>query len=222
MKSAPESRLHPRFRDVGPYPGDDLAKCDRRFGVAVPPPAPEPPPPSARRSPPPERAAAPALAASPAPVSAKAYRLGPWLGCAFDYGLIGRGVRIRRWRMPPPRLEIHAPSQLNAVGIAFAVVEHLSGVRRNQLISPRRSRAIAYPRFALVALLAQFTRLSLPAMARLVGRGDHSTMINAVRRAAWLEANDVEFGLLIGQARREIARALGVPEPGTPGSGDRP
>ena len=63
MKSAPESRLHPRFRDVGPYPGDDLAKCDRRFGVDVPGPAPAPPPPSARRSPPtpkPESAPAPA------------------------------------------------------------------------------------------------------------------------------------------------------------------
>lgn len=210
--------------DVPPFPNpgrpftDDLDRCDALMGVA---PRPRPAPPG--RRPDLRREAvisAEGGAAPPRAPEADRFSLGPFVGCAFDYGRFGATVRLRRWAMPPPRFALDAldaRAPLNAIDLAYAIVTRLTETRRSELRSPRRCRHLAYPRFMVMALLHRFTALSFPAIARALGRSDHSTAMNGVRRAAWLEDNDPVFAPLMGQARGEMAAALGrSPQRGRP------
>ena len=60
---------------------------------------------------------------------------------------------------------------------------------------PSRERSVAHVRFALMAL-AREKGLSTPAIARGLGRKDHTTVLSGLQRAAVLR-NDPDFSALV-------------------------
>ncbi|MEO8813080.1 MAG: chromosomal replication initiator protein DnaA [Caulobacteraceae bacterium] len=73
--------------------------------------------------------------------------------------------------------------------IQKAASEHF-GLKQADLISERRTRAIARPRQAAMWLAKQLTTRSLPDIGRRFGGRDHTTVLHAVRRIEELRAAD--------------------------------
>jgi chromosomal replication initiator protein len=61
------------------------------------------------------------------------------------------------------------------------------------MISMRRNREVARPRQIAMTLSKQMTPQSLPAIGRLFGNRDHTTVIHAVRTVDRLYATDPEL-----------------------------
>jgi chromosomal replication initiator protein len=73
--------------------------------------------------------------------------------------------------------------------IQKAVAEHF-GLKQADLLSERRTRAVARPRQAAMYLAKQLTTRSLPDIGRRFGGRDHTTVLHAVRRIEALRAED--------------------------------
>ena len=73
--------------------------------------------------------------------------------------------------------------------IQKATAEHY-GMKQTDLISERRTRAVARPRQAAMWLAKHLTTRSLPDIGRRFGGRDHTTVIHAVRRIEALRATD--------------------------------
>ena len=73
--------------------------------------------------------------------------------------------------------------------IQKAASEHF-GLKQADLISERRTRAVARPRQAAMWLAKQLTTRSLPDIGRRFGGRDHTTVLHAVRRIEELRAAD--------------------------------
>ncbi len=73
--------------------------------------------------------------------------------------------------------------------IQKAVSEHF-GLKQADLLSERRTRAVARPRQAAMYLAKQLTTRSLPDIGRRFGGRDHTTVLHAVRRIEELRAVD--------------------------------
>jgi chromosomal replication initiator protein len=73
--------------------------------------------------------------------------------------------------------------------IQKAVCEHYS-MKQADLLSERRTRAVARPRQAAMYLAKQMTTRSLPDIGRRFGGRDHTTVLHAVRRIEELRAGD--------------------------------
>ena len=66
-------------------------------------------------------------------------------------------------------------------------------MKQADLISDRRTRAVARPRQAAMWLAKQLTTRSLPDIGRRFGGRDHTTVIHAVRRIDQLRAADPQL-----------------------------
>lgn len=73
--------------------------------------------------------------------------------------------------------------------IQRAVCEHY-GMKRDDLLSQRRTRAVARPRQAAMYLAKTLTVRSYPDIGRRFGGRDHTTVLHAVRRIEALKADD--------------------------------
>ena len=73
--------------------------------------------------------------------------------------------------------------------IQKATAEHF-GLKQADLLSERRTRAVARPRQAAMYLAKQLTTRSLPDIGRRFGGRDHTTVLHAVRRIEELKAGD--------------------------------
>jgi chromosomal replication initiator protein len=73
--------------------------------------------------------------------------------------------------------------------IQKATAEHF-GMKQADLLSERRTRAVARPRQAAMYLAKQLTTRSLPDIGRRFGGRDHTTVLHAVRRIEELKAGD--------------------------------
>jgi len=76
--------------------------------------------------------------------------------------------------------------------IQKATAEHFS-LKQADLISERRTRAVARPRQAAMWLAKQLTTRSLPDIGRRFGGRDHTTVLHAVRRIEELRAGDPQL-----------------------------
>ena len=74
-----------------------------------------------------------------------------------------------------------------------AVVAKHFGIRPIDMISDRRSPAVARPRQVAMWLARRHTTLSLPAIGRHFGDRDHSTVLYACRRIEALAATDPDL-----------------------------
>lgn len=197
-------------RETPPLPpgrpfADDLDACDRRFG-ATSTKAQEKTRllalnlPKRRRGRPPAPPPDPAL---PVPPRAfVAWRAG-YGGVLAPLTFTVRGGEYAA------RADVRRVSSLDAI---FRAVSASFGVDRAGLVSPRRSREVTRARVAFCVLAVEFTDLSLPRIGRAVGGRDHSTILHAVRKARWLEANDAGYVETLGAARARLRNELPAKE----------
>jgi len=97
---------------------------------------------------------------------------------------------------PPPSVadeaaEIQAmlPKQPRVIDILCATADHF-GMRKMEILSHRRHRAIVLPRQVVMYLSRELTNRSLPEIGRLLGR-DHTSVLHGVRKiASLIEAGD--------------------------------
>jgi len=76
--------------------------------------------------------------------------------------------------------------------IQKAAAEHF-GLKQSDLISERRTRAVARPRQAAMWLAKHLTTRSLPDIGRRFGGRDHTTVLHAVRRIEELRISDAQL-----------------------------
>ena len=82
---------------------------------------------------------------------------------------------------------------------------HEAGLGPGVMFGPRRTRCIAWPRFAVMKVANERGR-SLHLIARHLHMGHHTSVIHGCRRAAQLERTNPEFADLIGKLRTEANR----------------
>lgn len=80
-----------------------------------------------------------------------------------------------------------------------------SGISRQAIFAGKKSRAIAWPRFATMKVAHENGR-SLSQIARCLRLKDHSSVFYGVQRAAELEAAIPAFAALLSRLRAEAAR----------------
>jgi chromosomal replication initiation ATPase DnaA len=81
---------------------------------------------------------------------------------------------------------------ITIMNIQRAVCEHYK-VRKDDLLSVRRTKELALPRQVAMYLCQQHTHNSLPAIGRMFGNRDHTTVLHAVRKITGLLPGDIEL-----------------------------
>lgn len=80
------------------------------------------------------------------------------------------------------------------------------GLKASELKSPRRTRAIAFPRQVAMFLCRELTKSSLPEIGRHFGGKDHTTVLHACGKIARLEEDDEQVARLLWQLRQALGR----------------
>jgi chromosomal replication initiator protein len=78
------------------------------------------------------------------------------------------------------------------------------GIRLNDLLSSRRSRAVARPRQVAMYLAKQLTPRSLPEIGRKFGGKDHTTVMHGVKRIEQLRGEDAQIAEDVEVLRRAL------------------
>lgn len=85
------------------------------------------------------------------------------------------------------------------IGSALKAVSEVFGVRKDDLLSPRRAKYITTPRFALMYLGYYMTHNSTTTVGRFLSR-DHTTIIHGCRRAIELKRSNKAFAKKLEEA----------------------
>jgi chromosomal replication initiator protein len=86
-------------------------------------------------------------------------------------------------------------------------VSHRFGVTLDELVSPRRSQAVAYPRQVAMYLSRELTDASLPMIGREFGGRDHTTVIHAKDKITKLIREDRSVYNLVQELTARIKQA---------------
>ena len=86
-------------------------------------------------------------------------------------------------------------------------VTHRFGVTLDELVSPRRSQAVAYPRQVAMYLSRELTDASLPMIGREFGGRDHTTVIHAKDKITKLIREDRSVYNLVQELTARIKQA---------------
>ena len=81
------------------------------------------------------------------------------------------------------------------------------GVTLDELVSPRRSQAVAYPRRVAMYLSRELTDSSLPKIGREFGGRDHTTVIHATSKITRLIREDRSVYNLVQELTARIKQA---------------
>jgi chromosomal replication initiator protein len=81
------------------------------------------------------------------------------------------------------------------------------GVTREELVSPRRSQAVAYPRQVAMYLSRELTDASLPMIGKEFGGRDHTTVIHAKDKISRLIREDRSVYNLVQELTARIKQA---------------
>jgi len=102
-----------------------------------------------------------------------------------------------------PHLRGAGERRVTVDDIQKAVCEHF-GLKQADLLSERRTRAVARPRQAAMYLAKQLTTRSLPDIGRRFGGRDHTTVLHAVRRIEALRAEDATLSADLDTLARKL------------------
>jgi chromosomal replication initiator protein len=72
------------------------------------------------------------------------------------------------------------------------------------IISPRRDRKVIVPRFIICYLARKLTTQSMPAIGRLLGDRDHTSILNAIEKTTSRRDEDVQFAALLEDIERDL------------------
>ena len=81
------------------------------------------------------------------------------------------------------------------------------GVTHDELVSPRRSQAVAYPRQVAMYLSRELTDASLPMIGKEFGGRDHTTVIHAKDKITKLIREDRSVYNLVQELTARIKQA---------------
>lgn len=116
-------------------------------------------------------------------------------GCA-EYlcriGLIPGELTLERIAPPAPLIRPPVP----VLTIQERVASHFH-IPLQEMRSSRRDREIVRPRQVAMYLSKRLTRQSLPAIGRMFGGRDHTTVIHAVRQIEKLRATDPDINAAV-------------------------
>jgi chromosomal replication initiator protein len=87
------------------------------------------------------------------------------------------------------------------------VISHRFGVTLDELVSPRRSQAVAYPRQVAMYLSRELTDASLPMIGKEFGGRDHTTVIHAKDKITKLIREDRSVYNLVQELTARIKQA---------------
>lgn len=79
------------------------------------------------------------------------------------------------------------------VDIIIAAVWAVTGVHRIDILSNRRDEDTSRARHAAIWLATKMTQISSPALGRVFGDRDHTTILSSLRRAEELRVSDSDF-----------------------------
>ena len=99
-----------------------------------------------------------------------------------------------------------AAPEVTIAGIQQAVSQRF-GVTHEELISPRRSQAVAYPRQVAMYLSRELTDASLPKIGKEFGGRDHTTVIHAKDKITKLIREDRSVYNLVQELTARIKQA---------------
>jgi chromosomal replication initiator protein len=93
------------------------------------------------------------------------------------------------------------------IGRIQEAVSHRFGVTLDELVSPRRSQAVAYPRQVAMYLSRELTDASLPMIGKEFGGRDHTTVIHAKDKIGRLIREDRSVYNLVQELTARIKQA---------------
>jgi hypothetical protein len=105
---------------------------------------------------------------------------------------------------PPAPPTISRPDGVRAI---LSVVARHWSVGVPALLGAGRSNRLAHPRFAAMVLIKDRLGLSTPAIGRVLGKRDHTTVVSGLRRAATLIENDPEWARRFALVTAELKSA---------------
>ena len=85
---------------------------------------------------------------------------------------------------------------------------HQYGLRKSDMASAERTRCVARPRQIAMFLAREMTTHSLPEIARIFGRRDHTTVFYAVERVRSLMIDIPEIALDVSRLRVRIQKMV--------------
>lgn len=98
-----------------------------------------------------------------------------------------------------------APARIATDDIIELVCEHYS-VRRNDLLSQRRTKNLAFPRHVAMYLAKELTQLTLTEIGNFFGGRDHSTVLHAINKIKGLRLKDAELRSEIERFELQLRR----------------
>ncbi|MBX3475089.1 MAG: chromosomal replication initiator protein DnaA [Planctomycetes bacterium] len=101
-----------------------------------------------------------------------------------------------------------APARIATDDIIELVCEHYS-VRRNDLLSQRRTKNLAFPRHVAMFLAKELTQLTLTEIGNFFGGRDHSTVLHAINKIKGLRLKDAELRSELERFELQLRRPMG-------------
>ena len=102
-----------------------------------------------------------------------------------------------------PHLKPGIEKRVTVDDIQRAVAEYY-GLKKEDLLSERRTRSVARPRQTAMYLAKQLTTRSYPDIGRRFGGRDHTTVLHAVRRIEALKAEDASLAQDVDMLTRKL------------------
>lgn len=102
---------------------------------------------------------------------------------------------------PPPK----PPVSIEGVQIFIATAY---GMRLTELRSPRREKCVVRVRHIAIYIVKEMTARSLPAIGRMFGHRDHTTILAAIRKIERMRAEDQAFNAEIENLLAKAAKAF--------------
>ena len=88
------------------------------------------------------------------------------------------------------------------------IVDHF-GISKRDIISERRTAEVVRPRMIACWLMRNFTTMSLPMIGKKLGRRDHTTVLNAIRKINDLRARDADLRALTDELAAIAEKEIG-------------
>lgn len=120
---------------------------------------------------------------------------------AADRSRSARRDRPPKKAIPAPRPPVGGRVTVNAV---IDVTAYVAQISRDDLLSTKRYRHIAWPRQIAMMIARDLTPRSFPEIGRTMGGRDHSTIIHGARAAAARCEADPEQAALAGRVHARL------------------
>lgn len=109
---------------------------------------------------------------------------------------------------PAAKTDPSLPSRIMMSMVMRETCEHY-GITVDGLLARNRTAPVVQRRFVAILLIRELTNASLPQIARRFGDMDHSSILNAGRRATFLVETDKEMAADVAAIRERVKEKAG-------------